>query len=236
MISTPFATPNMGRHYAEKISPGKTYRVALAEPNRLMGEVISHWMMQLPFVREVEAVTDYAKLSELIHATSPAMVILSDRFGGVNAVANLAAARRQAPTAALVYMAHQLADQQLVDLLQIHPNAIVSGDCTPEDFASILQDVVNGYNRNSLSIDKQVQKLGEERMAAGKRGRTGLSLRQKEVLRYLALGHTVKEVAAIMHLSVKSVDSHKYRIMKKLDLHDRVHLARYAIREGLLEA
>ncbi len=56
------------------------------------------------------------------------------------------------------------------------------------------------------------------------------------MLRYLALGYTVKEVAAMMHLSAKSIDSHKYRIMKKLNLHDRVHLARYAIREGLLEA
>lgn len=210
--------------------------MALAEPDRLMGEVIRHWMLQLPFVREIETVSDYVKLSELIRSTPPALVVISDRFGGVNAMANLAAARRQAPSAAFVFLAHQLTDLQLIDLLQIHPNAIVSGDCTPEDFASILKDVVHGDYRNSLSIDRQVEKLGKDRVSAGKRGRTGLSLRQKEVLRYLALGHTVKEVAAIMHLSVKSVDSHKYRIMKKLDLHDRVHLARYAIREGLLEA
>ena len=39
----------------------------------------------------------------------------------------------------------------------------------------------------------------------------------------------------MMRLSQKSVDSHKYRIMQKLGLNDRVHLARYAIREGLIE-
>jgi DNA-binding NarL/FixJ family response regulator len=44
----------------------------------------------------------------------------------------------------------------------------------------------------------------------------------------------VKEVARRLHLSEKSIDSHKYRIMHKLGIHDRVGLARYAIREGLM--
>jgi DNA-binding NarL/FixJ family response regulator len=62
-----------------------------------------------------------------------------------------------------------------------------------------------------------------------------LTKRQLDVLRQLALGHSVKEVASSMHLSPKSVDNHKYRIMQRLDIHDRVQLARYAIREGLVE-
>jgi len=62
---------------------------------------------------------------------------------------------------------------------------------------------------------------------------TSLTARQIEVLRHLARGKSVKEVARSMHLSVKSIDSHKYRIMHKLGIHDRVELARYSIREGL---
>ncbi|MGZ0170336.1 MAG: response regulator transcription factor [Planctomycetales bacterium] len=63
---------------------------------------------------------------------------------------------------------------------------------------------------------------------------TKLSDRQLEVLRHLAYGLSVKDVARKMHISVKSVDSHKYRIMQSLGIHDRVDLARYAIREGLV--
>jgi DNA-binding NarL/FixJ family response regulator len=63
---------------------------------------------------------------------------------------------------------------------------------------------------------------------------TKLSDRQLEVLRHLAYGLSVKDVARKMHISVKSVDSHKYRIMQSLEIHDRVDLARYAIREGLV--
>ncbi|MDA1163501.1 MAG: response regulator transcription factor [Planctomycetota bacterium] len=63
---------------------------------------------------------------------------------------------------------------------------------------------------------------------------TQLSDRQLEVLRNLAYGMSVKDVSRRMHISVKSVDSHKYRIMQSLGIHDRVDLARYAIREGLV--
>lgn len=62
---------------------------------------------------------------------------------------------------------------------------------------------------------------------------SSLTNRQLEVLRHLARGSSVKEVAKTMRLSEKSVDSHKYRIMHKLGIHDRVELARFAIREGL---
>ena len=54
------------------------------------------------------------------------------------------------------------------------------------------------------------------------------------MLRHLAVGLSVKDVSKKMHISVKSVDSHKYRIMQSLHIHDRVDLARLAIREGLV--
>jgi DNA-binding NarL/FixJ family response regulator len=63
---------------------------------------------------------------------------------------------------------------------------------------------------------------------------SALTARQLEVLRHLACGQSVKEISLMMHLSQKSVDSHKYRIMNKLGIHDRVLLARFAIREGLM--
>ena len=53
------------------------------------------------------------------------------------------------------------------------------------------------------------------------------------MLRHLARGESAKEVAKSMVLSERAIESHKYRIMQKLGIHDLVELARYAIREGL---
>ena len=61
-----------------------------------------------------------------------------------------------------------------------------------------------------------------------------LTDRQHEILKLLALGDSVKVVARKLYLAPKSVEGHKHRIMKKLKLHDRVLLARYAIRNGLI--
>ncbi len=61
----------------------------------------------------------------------------------------------------------------------------------------------------------------------------GLSIQQLAILRHLARGESVKQIATLLDRSEKSIDSHKYRIMHRLGIHDRVELARYAIREGL---
>jgi DNA-binding NarL/FixJ family response regulator len=63
-----------------------------------------------------------------------------------------------------------------------------------------------------------------------------LTPRQLQILRILASGATVKEAARSLHLSPKAIDSHKYRIMQKLGIHDRVKLSLFAIREGLITA
>lgn len=65
---------------------------------------------------------------------------------------------------------------------------------------------------------------------------SGLTLRQIQVLRHLARGESVKDVAKLMMLSERAIESHKYRIMQKMGIHDRVVLTRFAIREGLMPA
>jgi two-component system response regulator NreC len=62
-----------------------------------------------------------------------------------------------------------------------------------------------------------------------------LSPREKQVLRLIALGHTNQQVADMLNLSVKTVETYKARLMAKLDLTGRAALVRYALHRGLLE-
>ncbi|MFQ6015781.1 MAG: response regulator [Anaerolineae bacterium] len=61
-----------------------------------------------------------------------------------------------------------------------------------------------------------------------------LSQREKEVLRLVALGHTNQQIADMLFISVKTVETYRARVMEKLDLHNRAELVRYAIQKGLL--
>jgi DNA-binding NarL/FixJ family response regulator len=64
-------------------------------------------------------------------------------------------------------------------------------------------------------------------------GGDGLTGREREVLQLVAEGHTTKEIANILHLSVKTVDTHREHIMDKLGIHNIAGLTKYAVREGL---
>jgi two-component system response regulator NreC len=83
----------------------------------------------------------------------------------------------------------------------------------------VLKKVVDGYvkntNRPQTSYDR-------------------LSPREREVLKLLAEGLSVKEIATRFNLSVKTVDAHKTNLMKKLDVHDRAELIKYAIQKKLI--
>jgi len=61
----------------------------------------------------------------------------------------------------------------------------------------------------------------------------GLTSREREVLQLVAEGYTTKEIAPILHVSVKTVDSHREHIMEKLNIHNIAGLTKYAIKEGL---
>jgi DNA-binding CsgD family transcriptional regulator len=63
----------------------------------------------------------------------------------------------------------------------------------------------------------------------------GLTPREREVLQLVAEGKTTKEVAAVLGISVKTAESHRSRIMEKLDIHETASLVRYAIRLGVIQ-
>ena len=62
-----------------------------------------------------------------------------------------------------------------------------------------------------------------------------LTLREREVLQLVAAGKTTKEVAQLLGIGVKMADSHRTRVMRKLDIHETAGLVRFAIRQGLIE-
>ena len=66
--------------------------------------------------------------------------------------------------------------------------------------------------------------------------REPLTHREQEVLKLIAEAHTNREIGEILHLSEKTVESHRGNILRKLGMRDRVELVRYAIRRGLVEA
>jgi DNA-binding NarL/FixJ family response regulator len=90
----------------------------------------------------------------------------------------------------------------------------VIGRCT------VRKKVVNGTSANTERTSK-IQSL---------------TAREQQILRMIGKGMSRAEIAKTLHRSPKTVDAHRAAIMEKMDIHDRVELALYAVREGLVEA
>lgn len=114
-------------------------------------------------------------------------------------------------------------------LLKTEPTAAV---------AEAIRAAARGERRFSEAIERRlIPGPGGPRLAPGEATRaSALTSREVEVLRHLARGMSKKEIAAAMTLAVKTIDAHTANIMEKLGIHDRVELARFAIREGIAEA
>ena len=101
-----------------------------------------------------------------------------------------------------------------------------------------LVDAVRSIGRGEPFLtNAATETLVREWMADDAMGpREPLSPREQEVLKLIAEAHTNRQIGEILHLSEKTVESHRGNILRKLGMRDRVELVRYAIRRGLVEA
>jgi len=142
-----------------------------------------------------------------------------------------------------------LPDIQIL-ILTIHDDEELVARCLMEGAAGyILKDAppeqlvyaIQALSRGERYLSPRVLKGVVNAYRAGNPERTQtkydlLSDREREILVLLAGGDALKEIAQRLNLSVKTVDAHKANIMRKLELHDRAELIRYAIRNKLVEA
>ncbi len=102
-----------------------------------------------------------------------------------------------------------------------------------EDLVRGIREVVRGQVFLSAAVSRVVVDGYVSGLPAP--GDT-LAPRERQVLQLVAEGNTAKEIAALLGLSVKTVDSYRARLMEKLDVHETAGLVRYAIRVGVIEA
>lgn len=97
-----------------------------------------------------------------------------------------------------------------------------------EELPEAVRSVAAGRRYLSPRVAARLSRMGRAQRE------DGLTLREIEVLRLISLGHTSREIAAILHLSVRTVESHRRRLHRKLGLRTRAELVNYAIRHGLV--
>ena len=174
----------------------------------------------------------------IILESNPEMVILENELPGRGAFDAASDLCEKLKETKIVFLTSHLSDVFIDQALRVRARGYLLKSESVDFVIRSIQRVVAG-SLGEYCFSKAVEERLEYDPIRKKytfQSNNQLSLltaRQLEVMRHLAKGYSVKEVAKRMRLSNKSIDSHKYRIMQKLEIRDRVELARYAIREGL---
>ncbi|MBZ5605070.1 MAG: response regulator transcription factor [Acidobacteriia bacterium] len=128
-------------------------------------------------------------------------------------------------------------DEDLVArCLDAGASGYVLKDSPPPQLIYAIQAVSRGQQYMSPRVLTTVVRQFIANPTEPKTGYDLLSDREREILVLLAEGVALKDIARRLNLSAKTVEAHKYNLMRKLNLHDRAELIRYAIRKRLVEA
>lgn len=138
----------------------------------------------------------------------------------------------------LVLSAHDK-DEYILQVVRSGANGYLLKNTSAEDLYAAIRAVHSGHAFFSPSVSKV---LLDSYMDGGKPEAPGaapqvtnrLTPRERETLQLIAEGKTHQEAADILHISVRTVDTHCVNIMKKLDIHDSAGLVRYAITNGIV--
>ncbi|MBP7689572.1 MAG: response regulator transcription factor, partial [Thermoflexales bacterium] len=127
-------------------------------------------------------------------------------------------------------------EEYFFKMLQAGVSGYVPKRAAPEELLTALQTAIDGDVYLYPSLAKLLVKdyLSGEREASGKVD--GLTEREQEVLTQLAAGASNDEIALALNISSKTVNRHRENIMRKLNLHSRADLVKYAIRKGIIQA
>ena len=183
-----------------------------------------------PDIEVVRGGGDVDTLAEQLRASSPDVVVLDLATPDHAAVAAVGSMREQAPQTQIVVLASERDAASAPPLMDAGAVGFVARESIARDLSAAVRAAAHGRRFISARL--------EPVLTRGSRppGEDRLTTRETEVLRLIALGHTSVEIAEALHLSPRTVETHRARIHKKLGLATRAELVRHALRRGLLRA
>jgi len=139
---------------------------------------------------------------------------------------------RVCPRAKAILLTMHTDDHYVLAALQAGVKGYVVKTQASADLVRAIHEVLRGMMYLSPGISETIV---QAYLAKSEIPRDPLTSREREVLQLVAEGKSTKEVAGLLGISFKTAESHRTRILKKLDLHETAGLVRYAVRRGLIQ-
>jgi DNA-binding NarL/FixJ family response regulator len=192
-------------------------RVLIADDHGIVRSGLRLLLERQADIEVIGEAADGAEAREMAIRERPDLAILDLKMPKLTGLQATREIKAQAPEIAVLILSMHDDDRYVAEAMKAGASGYVVKTQADTDLVAAIRAV----------------ERGESFPAPETRGE--LTPREEEVVKLVAEAHTSKEIAAILHLSEKTVENHRANAMRKLGMRDRVELVRYAIRRGLIE-
>jgi len=184
-----------------------------------------------------EAGTGHEAL-EAVGAMDPDVVLMDIGLPDISGIEATRSIRANHPRTAVVALTIHEDEEYFFKMLDAGALGYVPKRAAPEELLTAIRAAAKGEVYLFPSLAKLLVRdyLTQNRQTNGEPSLDGLTDREQEVLQYLAEGKANEEIAEALVISPKTVARHRENLMRKLNLHSRSELVRYAIRKGIIQA
>jgi len=210
---------------------GENVTVFIADDHAMVREGLAALVARDPTITVVGQCGDGLKVVEQVLALKPNVVILDISMPGLNGLDVCRELTRKAKGSAVLILTMHDNEQFVARSLEYG----ASGYLLKEAAAEQLAEAVHAVARGELYLGPHIPKSALQRI-----GRSDgdpyekLTTRERQVLQLIAEGKTNRQIAEELSVAVKTVDTHRSRLMRKLNIHDQTTLVKYALRKGIV--
>ncbi|HSU59264.1 MAG TPA: response regulator transcription factor [Bryobacteraceae bacterium] len=198
-------------------------KILLADDHHLILDALRA-MMKNEF--DVLAVDNSQAFINAVEAFQPDVAILDVSMPGGDGFVTARKVLEQTPQLPIVFLSMYADSSYLDQAAQVGAKAYLSKSVPAQELISAIHAVLGGDSLLPPSVNR-------ENGAEAPAHRNGLTARQREVLRLIALGCSAKDIANQLNISVRTAEFHRAAIMQRLDLHSTAQMTRYAIANNL---
>jgi two-component system response regulator NreC len=206
-------------------------RVVLADDHLIVRQGL-RLLLEKEQIEVIGEASNGLEAIELIRQSRPDIAVLDyemPKLGGLGVLTELP---RISPKTGSIILTRHMEEPYAIEALRAGARGYVLKTQAGNDVVAAIRHVHRGEVYLSPRISKVVV---EAYLASTDLQSVALTSRERQVLQLVGEGHSTKQIAALLGISVKTADSHRATLMDKLDIHQVAGLVRYAIRSGLIE-
>lgn len=216
----------------------KTIAVVVAEDHNLVRRGIIHLLSRFDEMKVVGEAEDGQGVVDQVAAQEPDVVLMDVSMPILNGLEATRIIKRRAPRTRIIALTAFDDERTIFQILQSGAEGYLLKTTSPEELRQAINTVVQGRTYFSSVVKKVIGatvpgKIHDQKINADL-SEDRLTSREREILQLIAEGKSHQQIANLLHISIRTVDTHRNNILKKLDLHDTVGLVLYAVKNGIL--